>query len=353
MLHDFIAEHRTEIIARCRAKIASRPAPRPTDEELEYGVPLFLDQIAETLRSKLNPSASMAKSATAHGGELSRRGFTVAQVVHDYGGVCQTITELAVEKEAPITASEFKIFNLCLDEAIAESVTEYVRLREYEGKERLGHLAHELGNLLNGAFLAYDVLKTGSVGIGGSTGSLLGSSLTGMRNVIGRELAEVRLGSGIQHRETIVVFDFIEDLEVAATIEAKSRALEFSVVTVGREVTVAADRQILASVVTNLLQNAFKFTRPKGHIVLRARATADRVFIEVEDQCGGLPPGRAEELFTPYEQRSEDRSGVGLGLSICERGARANGGEVHARNKPGVGCVFTVDLPRQLPATHA
>ena len=348
MLHDFITAHRTEIIARCRAKIASRPAPRPTDDELEYGVPLFLDQIADILRRKLIPSEAMAKSATTHGGELSRRGFTVAQVVHDYGGVCQTITELAVEKKLQITASEFKIFNLCLDDAIAESVTEYVRLREYEGKERLGHLAHELGNLLNGALLAYEVLKTGSVSIGGSTGSLLGSSLAGLRNVIARELAEVRLGSGIQHRESLVVFDFIEDHEVAATIEANTRALHFSVVTVGKEVKVLGDRQILASVVTNLLQNAFKFTRAKGHIVLRVRATADRVFIEVEDQCGGLPPGRAEELFTPYEQRSEDRSGVGLGLSICERGARANGGEIHARNNPGIGCVFTVDLPRQL-----
>jgi len=295
----------------------------------------------------------MAKSATAHGGELARRGFTVAQVVHDYGGVCQTITELAIEKKAQITASEFKIFNLCLDEAIADAVTEYVRLREYEGKERVGHLVHELGNLLNGAVLAYDALKSGSVAIGGNTGALLGHSLTGLRNVIGRELAEVRLGSGIQHREIVRVFDFLEDLEVAATIEAKTRALQFSVVTIGRDVTVAADRQILASVVTNLLQNAFKCTRAKGQITLRARATADRVFIEVEDECGGLPPGRAEELFTPYEQRGDDRSGVGLGLSICERGARANGGEIHARNKPGIGCVFSVDLPRHLAAVAA
>ncbi len=351
MLHEFITEHRSEIIARCRGKLSSRPAPRPTDDELEHGVPLFLDQIAETLRSKLNAKTAMAKSATAHGSELSRRGFTVAQVVHDYGGVCQTVTELAVEMKVQISANEFKIFNLCLDEAIAEAVTEYVRLREYEGKERLGHLAHELGNLLNGACLAYDVLKTGNVGIGGSTGALLGNSLTGLRNVIDRELAEVRLGSGIQHREQVVVFDFIEDLEVAATIEAKTRALHFSVVTVAEDVTIVADRQILASVVTNLLHNAFKFTRTNGHIVLRARATADRVFIEVEDQCGGLPPGRAEELFTPYEQRSEDRSGVGLGLSICERGARANGGDIHARNNPGIGCVFSVDLPRELSST--
>jgi signal transduction histidine kinase len=106
-------------------------------------------------------------------------------------------------------------------------------------------------------------------------------------------------------------------------------------------------------VVTNLLQNAFKFTRAKSHVALRARATAERVFIDVEDRCGGLPPGRAEELFAPYEQRSIDRSGVGLGLSICERGARANGGEIHARNNPGIGCVFTVDLPRLPPTMPA
>ena len=351
MLHEFIKAKREEIIRRCKSKISSWPAPRATNDELGYGLPLFLDQITETLRNAFEPSPTMAKSAAAHGAELLRRGFTIAQVVHDYGGVCQTITALAVESAVPITASEFKIFNLCLDEAIAGAVTEYGRLRDHEGNERLGQLAHELGNFLSSAFLAFEVLKSGSVGVGGSTATLLGSSLRGMRDVISRELAEVRLGAGIHKRETVAVRDLIEDVEIAATIEANERSLQFSVVSASSDVLVSVDRQLLASAVTNLLQNAFKFTRPNGHVILRVRATQDRLFIDVEDQCGGLPAGTAAELFAVHEQRGEERSGLGLGLSIAERAARANGGGIRVRNDPGAGCVFTVELPRLIPTS--
>jgi signal transduction histidine kinase len=346
MLHEFVAANREEIIGRCRAKISSRPAPRPTDVELEHGVPLFLDQLAETLRFALTANPAMAKTAAKHGNELLHRGFTIAQVVHDYGGVCQTITELAIEKAAPITTREFKTLNLCLDDAIAEAVGEYGRMREHEGTERLGRLAHELRNLLNSAILSFDMLKTGTVGIGGSTGAVLGRSLEGLRNLIDRELAEVRLGAGVIHRETFVLCDFIEDVEVAAMMEANARNLQLAVIPVPKDIRVNADRQILASVVSNLLQNAFKFTHLGGHVVLRAHATADRVLIDVEDECGGLPPGKEHGLFHPFEQRGADRTGLGLGLEICDRGARVNDGEIHVRNLPGTGCVFTVDLPR-------
>ena len=101
--------------------------------------------------------------------------------------------------------------------------------------------------------------------------------------------------------------------------------------------------------VSNLLDNAFKFTHPHGNVSLTARASADRVFFEVEDECGGLPPGKAEDLFLPFEQRGVDRSGVGLGLGICLKAAKASGGEIHVRNLPGKGCVFTLDLPRMPP----
>jgi signal transduction histidine kinase len=353
MLHEFISSNRAEIIARCRAKLGSRPAPRPTDLELEYGVPLFLDQLADTLRFALGASSPIGKSATMHAKELLDRGFTIAQVVRDYGGVCQAITELAVETEAPITTKEFQTLNLCLDDAIAEAVTEFGRLRAHEGEERLGRLAHELRNLLNGAVLSFDMLKSGTVGIGGSTGAVLARSLTGLRDVIDRELAAVRLGAGVHHRETVVVRDLIEDIEVAATLEANVRGLQFSVGSIPADVTVHADRQILTSVVANLLQNAFKFTRDGGHVKLRAHSTTDRVLIEVEDQCGGLPAGKAEDLFRPFEQRSGDRTGLGLGLDICHRGARVNGGEIRVLDNPGAGCVFTIDLPRNALAAVA
>jgi hypothetical protein len=69
--------------------------------------------------------------------------------------------------------------------------------------------------------------------------------------------------------------------------------------------------------------------------------------IEVADQCGGLPSGDLDELFSPFAQRGRDRTGLGLGLSISRRGVEANDGKLSVRNRPGKGCVFTIDLPLQ------
>jgi signal transduction histidine kinase len=109
---------------------------------------------------------------------------------------------------------------------------------------------------------------------------------------------------------------------------------------------IEADRQVLAAVVGNLLQNAFKFTRPHTTVTLRVGASAARVLIEVEDECGGLPAGNAEELFRPFEQQSADRTGLGLGLAFSRWAVEANHGRIYARTLPDRGCVFTVDLPR-------
>lgn len=351
MLHAFITSKRDEIIERCRAKVSTRPAPRPTDPELEYGIPLFLDQLAATLRSTLFTHPAIGKSATKHGSELLRRGFTIAQVVHDYGGVCQSITELAVEHGEPLTTTEFQTLNLCLDDAIAGAVTEYGRVREHDETERLGSLAHEMRNLLSSAVLSYEVLKTGKVGITGSTGLVLGRSLAGLRNLVDRELAEVRMNAGIHRRERVIVAEFLEEVEIAASMEANARGLRLAVTSVAKDVAINVDRQILASVVANLLQNAFKFTRPGSQVSLSAHTSSDRVLIDVEDQCGGLTPEKTEALFRPFEQRDTDRTGLGLGLTICYRGTAINGGKLHVLDHPGEGCVFTVDLPRLIPVS--
>lgn len=345
MLRQFITAHRSEIVARCRALIATRPVPRPSDGDVEFGVPLFLTQVSERMLETSDRDA-ISTAATQHGRELLESGFTIAQVVHDYGNVCQTVTKLAVELKAPIAAHEFQELNLCLDEAIAAAVTEYGRLREHEGTERLGRLAHELRNLLNVAILSFDMLKSGTVALGGSTSAVHARSLVGLRDLIDRELADVRLGAGLLNKETVLLTGFIEDLAVSASLEAAARNVEFTVMPVPPGLSVNADRPLLISVVSNLLQNAFKYTRVGGHTRLRVHATDDRVMIEVEDQCGGLPAGAHEDLFRPFAQRGTDRSGVGLGLSIAYRGVVANDGTIRVINCPPIGCVFIIDLPR-------
>ena len=346
MLHDFIIENRAEIIRRCRLKLARRAAPRVTDLELEHGVPLFLDQFVEIVRAAAGPSAAMTETATRHGGALMHQGFTVAQVVHDYGGICQSITELAVETEAAISSLDFKTLNLCLDDSIAGAVTEFGRLRAEEGTERTGRLAHEIGNLLHSASLAFEVLKTGEVGMGGSTSKVVDRCFLGLRKLVERELAEVRIGSGVLHPQTIGLHDFLKEVEATARLEASARGLGFSVVSLDDTLTVLADHHVLTSVLSNLLQNAFKFTRAGGNVVLRAAAVGGRVHIDVEDECGGLASDDVEALFQPYEQAHADLSGMGLGLSICRRGARSSGGDILVENRPGIGCVFTLDLPQ-------
>ena len=97
----------------------------------------------------------------------------------------------------------------------------------------------------------------------------------------------------------------------------------------------------------NLLQNAFKFTRPDTTVTLSVNGSADRVIIDVQDECGGLPgAGDGKELFPSFAQQGADRTGLGIGLAFSRWGAEANGGRLYARNLSERGCVFTVDLPR-------
>jgi hypothetical protein len=140
--------------------------------------------------------------------------------------------------------------------------------------------------------------------------------------------------------------EFIAEVKRTASLQAKVKKCSFTVSAVDRHLALDADRDLLLSAVGNLLQNAFKFTRPNTEVTLNAYSTGDRILIDVKDNCGGLPPGDAEKMFEPFTQRNEDRSGVGLGLSIAKRGVEANGGTLTVRNLPGVGCVFTVDLLR-------
>jgi signal transduction histidine kinase len=377
-LQDFLSKNREMLIARCRSRVAARRAPRAAEQELWYGIPLFLDQLISALRleqdsgawdagtapfgpptiKEASSSSDIATTAAQHGSELFLRGFTVGQVVYDYGDLCQAITDVAIEQNAAISTAEFRTLNRCLDNAIADAVTEFGHQREElatdeytrSTNERLGILAHELRNLIHRAILAVAAMKEGSVGLGGATGALLDRSLTGLHDLVDRTLVDVRLTAGLsERRERIVVADLIAEVQVAATIEAVGRDLELVVAPIDLALAVEGDRQILAASVANVLQNAVKFTRPHSRVSLTAYTAADRILIGVEDECGGLPGGKTEEIFRPFTQLSADRAGLGLGLAISRRGVEANGGKLHVRDLPGTGCVFTIDLPRAAP----
>ena len=372
MMHTFIENNRAELIARCKAKVAQRPQRAATEKQLENGVPLFLEQLRRTLEAEEDDEtfesrrisgtsgnsqsevSEMGVSAAAHGKQLLELGFTVDQVVHDYGDLCQAITDLAVERDAPFAIDEFRTLNRCLDNAIADAVTEFSAVRDAtlarqqtaEANERLGFLAHELRNALGTATLAATALEMGSLPMSGATGSVLKRCLAVLKTLTDRSLAEVRLkNSEPIEREHLSVSSLISEAARGAELHTSIRNCTLHAHPVDPLLHVRGNRHLLLTALKNLLQNAFKFSHPNTEVTLTAQASGDFVVIEVADHCGGLPPGSAELMFSPFSQRSSDRTGLGLGLSIARQGVEADGGVLSVRDVPGTGCVFTISLP--------
>jgi signal transduction histidine kinase len=373
MLYEFLIARRDELIERCRVKVSQRsPLKEAVATEQKNGIPRFLDQLIETLQagperiktlsgtadhSGKSVMSEMGISATRYGRELSERGYTVEQVIRDYGDLCQAITEAAIEYGAPIEVAEFRTLNRCLDNAIADSVTEWAYhtdLANADKKvERVDLFVYELRELIHTATLAVIALKAGGVGIAGATGTLLDRSLIELRNLLERSLGDLRGLSKMpaQHR-LISLATFIAESNISVSPEAQSRGCTLAISVVDPKLVVDADQATLFSAVGNLLDNAFKFTRRKTEVSLRAYAIGERILIDVEDHCGGLPAGGAERMLLLSTQSGADQASSGL--SVCQRNIKENNGVLRVRDIPGSGCVFTIDLPRHtLPGLSA
>jgi signal transduction histidine kinase len=353
MLSDFLVESRDQIVGAARRRVAARRYPVASPAELQAGVPLFLDQLGDILRLEAaqvpSSDAAIGATATRHGRELSTRGFSLSEVVHDYGDICQAVMEVASAQKTVVTTEEFRILNRSLDTAIAEAVTEHGRLsaesRHDEEVERLGQVAHEIRDMLNTAVFAFDALRKGNVGINGNTGAVLGRSLTALREFVDSTLTDVRVDAHLQRRVPIRVGAFLNDVAVVAGLQADYRQVQFELGPVDEAAAVVADPQLLGSALMNLLNNALKFTPAGGAVVLRAYAESNNVVIQVQDACGGIPAA-AGDPFRPFgERRGSDRTGLGLGLSIARKAIRAQGGDILIHNMPGQGCIFSIHLP--------
>lgn len=373
MMHSFLSNNHDELIARCTEKVAKRPARNATTQQLRNGIPMFLGQLTRTLEAEQDsgPAAGqqisgasggdaaalseMGVSAAAHGTNLLKLGYTVDQVVHDYGDLCQAITDLAFERDAPFSVDEFRTLNRCLDNAIADAVTEFSFQRDAalahqqsaDFNERFGFLMHEVRNSLNTATLAVHAIESGGLPMTGATGAVLKRSIAAIGKLVDRSLTEVRSkGPPPELPKVFSLADFIAEAKEAADLDVNTRGCRFTVADVDPLLAVNGNRDLLQAALANLLHNAFKFTHPHTEVALNAYGLGERILIDVKDHCGGLPPGYAEKMFTPFNQLAKDKTGLGLGLSIARQSVTADGGSLSVTNLPGVGCTFTMSLPR-------
>ena len=179
-LSGFISENRSELIERCRVKVAQRSKSSATQPHSDHGVPAFLDELVAELHEGTTRTKEIRAAAVRHGNSLYFEGLTVGQVVHAYGDVCQAVTDLAVTERADISATDFRTMNRCLDDAIAGAVAEYGRQQRLADEGQ----ARELQNLVYTALTAFEVLQTGRVGVSGTTGDLVHRSLVALRAMV-------------------------------------------------------------------------------------------------------------------------------------------------------------------------
>ena len=374
MMHDFLIANRRELERRCRDKVSARLNRAPSKPQLDHGIPIFLDQLIRTLQAEddkqqasslaisgaatgdPNRLAEQGASAAIHGADLLTLGYSINEVVHDYGDLCQAVSDLSIDLDEKFEIEEFRTLNRCLDNGIADAVTAFSERRDLviadqqalETNERLGFLAHELRNHLNTAMLALAAIKTGNVGVAGATGGVLDRSLVGLRALIDRSLAEVRIGAGMTlHRSVFSLANFIGEVKYSASLEAAMLRCAFNVDHISPMLMVDADKDLLFSAIGNLLQNAFKFSGAHGVVTLGADASANHIRIWVRDSGPGLSEEASRAMFLPFTQSGSNKTGLGLGLSIARRSVEANGGALTVESKLGEGCVFTIDLPRR------
>ncbi|MEO6075004.1 MAG: hypothetical protein ABIP67_17425 [Burkholderiales bacterium] len=211
MLYDFLTSNKNELIARCKANAAKRFDPALTGPAIDHGVPLFIQQLTDTLHREQatpyqeNPEpvptpapTEIGRAAALHGADLLRRGYTIDQVVHNYGDVCQSVTQLAGERREYISIDEFRTLNRCLDNAIADAVTSFGRSRQSSienqvttEEQRQVRVCNEQQRLIGIAIQSYNAIKTGNIGISGTTGKLLGFALGELRSLTEHSMSEI------------------------------------------------------------------------------------------------------------------------------------------------------------------
>jgi signal transduction histidine kinase len=377
MMYEFLSNNRDELATRCRQKVALRPGRSATAEQLKNGVPMFLDQLIRTLAMEQSSSpmesrrisghaggghtiSEMGTTAAQHGKALLALGFSVDQVVHDYGDLCQAITDLAIERDAPFLVDEFRTLNRCLDNAIADAVTEFSYQRDFVNadrqaidiNERIGYFVQELRNHLATISLAFIAVKSGNLSLSGATGAIMERNIFNLSELINSSVLDMHdMGQQFAILQSFSLADFIDEAKSAAESGALAKGAGFKVSKVDTELAISGNREMLLSALDNLLQNAFKFTHPGTEISLSAYALSDRILIDVRDNCGGLPAGAAESMFVPFAKSGKNGIDSGLRLTVSKQSVEASGGTLSVRDLPDEGCIFTINLPRFLVPT--
>jgi two-component system sensor histidine kinase SenX3 len=162
------------------------------------------------------------------------------------------------------------------------------------------------------------------------------------------ELSRLEVATGLA-ADTVSVAQFVADAVERVRGAAEQRGIEIEVEEAPVRLTVIGDRRQLVSAVTNLVDNAVKYSEPGSAVAVRARTDGVWVDVTVRDHGMGIPRRDLERIFERFYRvdraRSRETGGTGLGLAIVRHVASNHRGEVRVESREGVGSTFTLRLP--------
>lgn len=354
--HEVLTARADEVMFRWKNAVAGTLAPEsmPATELIDH-LPMFLDEVIGALRedrglAPLEHSEGASQTAADHGEQRLRLGFSLDAVVREYGVLRDAIIATVRHAGAEMSFRELQVIFDATINGIAHAVSEYSRQRDAElyrqHNEHVAFLAHELRTPLSSARMALTILqRAGHIPADARAGAVLERGLQRMQEGIDHSLNVARTASGIEvHIERIELRSLLEEVEMGALGEAQEKGVALHL-QLEQEGKVAVDVRLIRSALGNLVRNAVNYSHAGGTVELRGTLSATRVAIEVEDCCGGLPPGKVEEAFAPFVRLTTSESGFGLGLAIAKQAVDAHAGSIRVQNLPGKGCIFVLELP--------
>ena len=354
-LSHLLADRRGEILERWTQRIRWEHSDKDLSRgELWDHLPLFFAQVLAALGAEedvqeLVTASGGGSASAAHGTQRLRVGFDLAEVIREYEILTECILEEVESVGATISIGQLRRVLQLVNAGRTEAVTAYAERRDADitraHTQHVSFVAHELRGPLMTALMAVKELRQHVRPEGEWAIGMLTRSLTTLRDLVNKVLTAERLAGGVAlSREQLDLHALLDQVVTENRLSAEQRKIELNI-SAPATLPFSGDPRLLRSAIDNVLGNAIKFSHEGSVVTIRAARHEQKLVVEIEDACGGLPKGEVSELFEPFVQRDEDRTGFGLGLAIVKQAIEAHGGRVAVRNVANKGCVFVLELP--------
>ena len=296
-------------------------------------------------------------AAEQHGADRAGSGFSLAEMFSEYRALRASVLRLWTDSRGRLDEADLQDlirFNEAIDQALAESITEYSTGIEHSREMFLAILGHDLRSPLGAVLTASSFLVTEGA-LSGENLTLASRIQTSGKRMLGLvsdllDFTRSRLGSGIPITPTDTDLATLSS-ETLDEVRAHHPDRDFRFAASG-DLRGQWDGERVSQALSNLIGNAVQHGNATSPIVVTAREEADGIAISVQNRGAVIPGADQADIFNPFksiassETHKQDQKSMGLGLYIAQQIAIAHGGVIDVESSEELGTTFRLHLPR-------